>query len=246
MAERLKWYSFYPADWRNDPVMTCSLAARGLWIELLNLMHLSTDRYGYISQNGKPMSDDAIARYVGCSVEEYRLFLSELITAGVPRVTSNGIIFSKRMVEDEAARCRKRNGKATETAQESITNESPPSIYSCSFFSVSKKEDSLLGEAYPWIERLQEYKKAHAWLAANSSRLPKNTFRFLQNWFNRMKEPAVARSVEPTSGPQILDNPVCLQCGHTRVWHGRTLDKKLRDEAGYKEHEFVAEIVGVA
>lgn len=34
------WLKFYPTDWRSDPALKmCSLAARGLWIEMIALMH---------------------------------------------------------------------------------------------------------------------------------------------------------------------------------------------------------------
>ena len=34
------WMKWYPADWRSDPgLRMCSFAARGLWADLLALMH---------------------------------------------------------------------------------------------------------------------------------------------------------------------------------------------------------------
>ena len=39
------WMKFYPADWRAEPSLRfTSLAARGLWIEMLALMHEATPR----------------------------------------------------------------------------------------------------------------------------------------------------------------------------------------------------------
>jgi hypothetical protein len=49
------WFKFYPASWRSDPALrTCSISARGLWIDLLCLMHES-EPAGYLLLNGRPV-----------------------------------------------------------------------------------------------------------------------------------------------------------------------------------------------
>lgn len=96
-------FMYYPKDWRSDAVFGCSLAARGLWHEMMNMMHAS-ERYGYLSMNGCPIPDESISRYCGCTLQEYQTLLTELARAGVPRRTPNGIIFSKRMVDDHKNR----------------------------------------------------------------------------------------------------------------------------------------------
>jgi hypothetical protein len=48
------WMKFYPADWRSDPMLRlCSLAARGLWAEMICLMH-EAEPYGSLLVNGNP------------------------------------------------------------------------------------------------------------------------------------------------------------------------------------------------
>jgi len=48
------WLKFFPSDWRADPALRmCSLAARGLWIEMLCLMHEARP-HGSLLVNGKP------------------------------------------------------------------------------------------------------------------------------------------------------------------------------------------------
>jgi hypothetical protein len=101
-------FQYYPKDWRADSVFTCSLAARGLWREMMDMMH-AQERYGYLSMNGLPIPNEAIARYCGCSLQEYQTLLTELFAANVPRRTHNGVIYSKRMVEDERKRKEWRN-----------------------------------------------------------------------------------------------------------------------------------------
>lgn len=77
--------------------------ARGLWAEMLCLMH-EGNPYGYLAVNGKPMDADKIARLVGISEKEYRRLLEELVDAGVPSIAENGAVFSRRMVRDEHIR----------------------------------------------------------------------------------------------------------------------------------------------
>lgn len=96
-------FMYYPKDWRADAVFGCSLAARGLWHEMMNMMH-SSERYGYLSNNGLPIPDEAVARYCGCSLQEYQTLLAELFAANVPRRTNTSVIYSKRMVEDHKKR----------------------------------------------------------------------------------------------------------------------------------------------
>jgi hypothetical protein len=112
-------FMYYPKDWRADSVFSCTLAARGLWHEMMNMMHAS-ERYGYLSKNGCPIPDEAIARYCGCSLQEYQTLLAELSASNVPRRTTTGVIYSKRMVEDDKKRreWRKRQSKHRDTSRD--------------------------------------------------------------------------------------------------------------------------------
>lgn len=98
---------FYPGDWMKDPALrSCSLAARGLWIDLLCLMHES-DRRGYLQHaNGKPVSKEQAARMTGSSTEEVSRLLQELEDSGVYSCTEHGAIYSRRMVADESKRAK--------------------------------------------------------------------------------------------------------------------------------------------
>lgn len=97
-------FQFYPADWRKDPALAaCSLAARGLWMELLCIAHES-ERYGYLSINGKAMTPAQLARIVGETPALVTKLLREIEDAGVLSRTEDGIIFSRRMVRDEELR----------------------------------------------------------------------------------------------------------------------------------------------
>src|SRR5262245_34525136 len=97
-------FQFYPADWRNDErLQLCSLAARGLWIELMGLMHVS-ERYGFLSRDGRPMTATEIATLVRARDIDVTVCMDELLRAGVPSVGDNGVWFSRRMLRDQRQR----------------------------------------------------------------------------------------------------------------------------------------------
>lgn len=105
MSRKLPFLQFYVDDWLADEKLrTCSLAARGLWIDMLSLMH-KCGRRGFLQQaNGKPFSKEHLGRICGCSAEEAGDLLQELIATGVALVDERGVVFSKRMVQDEHIR----------------------------------------------------------------------------------------------------------------------------------------------
>lgn len=103
MAKRPS-FQFYPADWRSDPdLRMCSGPARGLWLEMLCLMH-EGEPYGFLTRRGEGMSDDALARLYGEPVTDVTRWREELRANDVYSVTPDGLIFSRRMVRDEALR----------------------------------------------------------------------------------------------------------------------------------------------
>ena len=106
-------FQFYPGDWRKDvELRACSLAARGLWIDLMCVMH-ECDPYGHLALNGAPMTPAKIAGQIGVTPQQVKKLLDELIENGVARKTDNGTIYSKRMVDDERIRnARAAGGKA--------------------------------------------------------------------------------------------------------------------------------------
>jgi hypothetical protein len=97
-------FQFYPGDWRRDAgLRACSIAARGLWIELMCVMHDGAP-YGHLSVNGVPLTDDQAALAIGVLVGDYRAALAELERFGVARRTADGVLFSNRMVKDHEIR----------------------------------------------------------------------------------------------------------------------------------------------
>jgi len=99
MSEK-PWLKWYPADWRADPrLRMCSLAARGLWIELLGYMHESP-RYGYLLIGDSAPTIKQIAMLVGEPPKAVERALDELSSAGVFSIDGT-IIYSRRMVRDK-------------------------------------------------------------------------------------------------------------------------------------------------
>lgn len=97
-------FQFYPGDWLRDPgVRSISFAARGLWTDMLCLMHES-DRRGYLQLNGKPVNAEQLARMTGGSTDDVSRLLQELDDSGVFSRSEHGIIYSRRMVRDERKR----------------------------------------------------------------------------------------------------------------------------------------------
>ena len=105
---------FYTGDWLKDPaVRCCSLTARGLWIDMLCLMYESPIR-GHLSlASGKPVDATKLARMVGGGVKEVEELLEELYECGVFSKSDDGIIFSRRMVQDEIVREQKSRAGST-------------------------------------------------------------------------------------------------------------------------------------
>lgn len=78
-----------------------------MWLRMMFIMHTS-ERYGYLVQNGTAINRESIARRCGCTPEQYDPLFDELSRAGVPGVTPDGTIFSRRMVKDQSRRDRTR------------------------------------------------------------------------------------------------------------------------------------------
>ena len=105
-------FQFYPGDWQRDPALrSCSVPARGLWIEMLCVMH-QAEPYGHLRINGKPVTAQVLARMVGASPKEVEAWLAELQDAGVFSLDEDGGVFSRRMLrDDQVIQARKAGGK---------------------------------------------------------------------------------------------------------------------------------------
>lgn len=105
-------FQFYPSDWRRDnELRVCSIGARGLWIEMMAIMHDGTP-YGHLAVAGCPVTTPQLASLVGVTTSVCARLLAELEAHHVFSRTDSGVIYSRRMVHDEALR-EKRAGYGT-------------------------------------------------------------------------------------------------------------------------------------
>lgn len=102
-------FQFYPADWRNDAgLKLCSLSARGLWIEMICIMH-AAEPYGHLCAAGRPLDTRDLSKLVGESERDVKKWLDELVRNNVCS-SEEGAIISRRMVRDESLRERRAAG----------------------------------------------------------------------------------------------------------------------------------------
>ena len=112
MSAEQPWMKFYPSDWRADQALrVCSLAARGLWIECMCIMH-EADPYGFLIINNRAVTDAQLALLTGTPPEQISDLLGELESAGVFSRNLKGVVFSRRMTRDKKkSKNAKKNGK---------------------------------------------------------------------------------------------------------------------------------------
>ena len=99
--KKLPWFKFEPSAWSgDDKLASCSLAAQGLWIRCLCIMHEGAP-YGYLAHDGVPVTIEKLAKLSRISVKSCIRFVNELETNGVFSRDEIGI-FSRRMVADHS------------------------------------------------------------------------------------------------------------------------------------------------
>lgn len=106
---KMPFIKFYPRDWQADPELRmCSLEARGLWFEMLCIMH-SAKRRGYLeTPQGSPLNVDDVCRLIGTFKGDVYRCMEELLKFGVPSVCEeSGTWYCRRMVKEsqKAEKC---------------------------------------------------------------------------------------------------------------------------------------------
>lgn len=99
---KLPALQFYPGDWRKDPgVQSLTYEERGIWIEMIFLMHES-DRRGKLMLNGKPVSDERLAQLLHLDKQKIKQTINTLLELGVASLCDEtGALMNRRMVRDE-------------------------------------------------------------------------------------------------------------------------------------------------
>lgn len=92
------WIKFYPNDWRSDTrLRMCSPAARGVWIDMLCIMHEATP-YGHLAIDGEAPTKRELAVLLSVSIDELTPLIEELERYKVFSRRNNGVIYSRKMV----------------------------------------------------------------------------------------------------------------------------------------------------
>jgi len=91
---------WYPDDWWAEvSLKLCSMAAQGLWFNMLNIMFMANPR-GKLIANGKQLHSKEIARILGQDVNDVEEWLKELADNNLYSIDESGCIYSRRMYRD--------------------------------------------------------------------------------------------------------------------------------------------------
>lgn len=84
-------FQFYPADWRNNAnLRRCSWEARGVWVEVMGLMH-DSDRYGLLTW---PLKE--IAQAIGAPLKLVQELASKSVMKGRDRGPCEAYVYTPR------------------------------------------------------------------------------------------------------------------------------------------------------
>lgn len=104
MNEKPPAIMFYGGDWLRDADLArCSKSAAGVWMYMIALS-LQCEEPGIFRTKGKPWTEIELARSICGSVRVNLRAIRELILNHVAKVSDDGSIYCKRVVED----CKKR------------------------------------------------------------------------------------------------------------------------------------------
>jgi len=165
------WMKFYPQDWQGDEgLQMSSLAARGLWMEMLCIMHKNG---GYLSIGNQPVTEALLAIKVGVNIEQVTQLVSELENLCVFSRTRNNVIYSRRMLADlKKAKVAQKNGK----------NGGNPTLGNHSEISASDNPPLNQGDNPPKKPEARNQNKY--WWSGEIIKLTKADY---DSWFRRFK-----------------------------------------------------------
>lgn len=97
MAKKANHFWIEPDELARKGIDFCSLEAQGLWLKVMRLLHAS-ERYGYLSRDGKAVSDEQAARRCGLDVQAWLSLVAELVEFDLLKRSGDGILFSPELV----------------------------------------------------------------------------------------------------------------------------------------------------
>ena len=197
-SKKLPALQFYPGDWRKDPgVQSLDYFERGVWLEILLMMHESEER-GVLLLNGKPMSIDRLSTLLGLVNQKTTTVVNSLLETGVVSKREDGALFSRRMVRDEKVRsvrieAGKRGGnpnlvkqKSTTQVKQKSTPSSSSSSSSSSSINKKSKPKKVFGDfKHVHLTEAQEHKYRNEYGEAFFKRLVEK----LDSWIEQDPTP---------------------------------------------------------
>lgn len=94
----LPWYKRFPREWRGYPALRrCSLGARGLACEMMDLMH-EGEPYGHLAFRGLPLTTADLAQQLGVSEVDVIDAMAELDANQVFGKTFEGLYFCRHLI----------------------------------------------------------------------------------------------------------------------------------------------------
>lgn len=97
-------FQFYAQSWLSDrELRKCSIEARGLWIDMLAIMHQSKI-YGHLYDGLDIVSNKNLAQDCRIPVKKLVKLIQELEVHNIFSRDINGVPFSRKMVRDEKRR----------------------------------------------------------------------------------------------------------------------------------------------
>lgn len=200
---KLPAFQFYPGDWRKDTgVQSLDYQARGVWIEILCLMHESEQR-GILTLNGRAMPDEALARLLGLDEILLKQILTTLVNHGVTsRDEHTGALMSRRMVRDENLRKIRQN--AGKSGGNPVLLKQKPTTHLKQKSTPSSSSSSSSSDIYCAYPRKVGRKKAEAII---QSLLAKNPESFAADLLAKTKAYADATARWPAGSEQYIPHP---------------------------------------
>lgn len=106
--EKLPSMQYYPNDWRSDAgVQSLDYFTRGVWHEILCIMHVSDTR-GRLTLNNNKMPIEALAMALGLSIQITESAVNKILEYGVASLDDEGVVYCRRMVRDEQIRLKRK------------------------------------------------------------------------------------------------------------------------------------------
>lgn len=202
MPAKKPWMKFYPSDWRADQALRiCTIAARGLWIEMLCIMH-EADPEGCLLINDNPVTDSQLASLTGTPPDQLAELLAELESAGVFSRRRDGVIYSRRMTRDSkrAQTARKngvRGGNPTLSKQRGIPDWDTPPVKPPDKGGVNtQRPEARKIESDTTVRTKDSDSESHPNNCRSGDR-PRATKTKFENWWSCWRIPGTKRGSKP-------------------------------------------------